>query len=64
MPIGFQLQWNSITGRTYRVEASTNLVDGIFQPLESGIQGREGATEYIDTDASERYQTYYRVYAE
>jgi len=56
--------WNSISNRTYRVERSTNLVDGVFQPLESGIQGQEGTTEYIDTSASGKTQAYYRIHVE
>ncbi len=63
VPTGFQLQWNSIAGRTYRIESSTNLVDGIFQPLESGIQGLEGTTEFIDTNATGE-QAFYRVHVE
>jgi len=64
VPIGFQLQWNSITDRSYRVEFSTNLVEGIFQTLESGIQGLEGTTEYIDTNATGKVQAYYRIFVE
>jgi len=64
VPAGFQLQWNSITDRTYRVEASTNLVDGAFQTLESGIQGLEGTTEFIDTNATGKAQAFYRVFVE
>jgi len=64
VPTGFQLRWNSITDRTYRVESSTNLVDGAFQTLESGIQGLEGATEYIDTNATGKARAFYRVFVE
>ncbi len=64
VPTGFQLQWNSVTQRTYRVEASTNLVDGVFQTMESGIQGLEGTTEYIDTSAAGKAQAFYRVSVE
>ncbi len=45
-------------------EASTNLVDGVFQTMESGIQGLEGATEYIDTSAAGKAQAFYRVSVE
>ena len=64
VPTGFQLQWNSVTQRTYRVEASTNLIDGVFQTLESGIQGLEGSTEFIDTNAAGKAQAFYRVILE
>jgi hypothetical protein len=64
VPAGCRLQWNSITDRTYRIDISTNLVDGAFQPLESGIQGQDGVTEFIDTNANEKTQAYYRVVVE
>jgi endonuclease/exonuclease/phosphatase family metal-dependent hydrolase len=64
VPTGFRLRWNSIAERTYRVEVGTNLVDGTFQTLESGIQGLEGATEFIDTSATGKAQAYYRVFVE
>ncbi len=64
VPTGFQLQWNSIIGRTYRIKASTNLVDGAFQTLEGGIQGWEGTTEYIDTNATEKGRAFYQIHVE
>lgn len=62
---GFQLQWNSGAGISYRVDVSTNLTDSpAFEVLQSGIVGAAGTTEYIDTNASERVQAFYRVHAE
>ena len=67
MPVanGVQLRWNSLTNRTYRIEISTNLLDNpAFTPLISGIPGKEGATDFIDTDTTNKNQGFYRVYVE
>ena len=64
VPTGIRLRWNSIADRTYRVDVSTNLVDGTFQPLESGIQGLDGVTEFIDTNANSKVQAFYRIHIE
>ena len=65
VPTGLQLQWNSITGRTYWVESSTNLMDDpSFTVLQSGIQGLQGTMEFIDTNATEKVQAFYRVHVE
>ncbi|MCF7818006.1 MAG: glycoside hydrolase [Kiritimatiellales bacterium] len=62
---GFQLRWNSLTGRTYRVETSTNLTDNPpFTVLQTGIPGEAGLTEFIDTNTAVKKQSYYRVYVE
>ena len=62
---GFQLRWNSLTGRTYRVETSTNLTDTPpFTVLQTGIPGEAGLTEFIDTNIEGKKQSYYRVYVE
>ena len=64
VPTGCQLQWNSRTDRTYRVEVSTNLMDNSFTVLQAGIPGAEDFTEFIDTAANEKDQSFYRVYVE
>jgi len=65
VPNGVQLRWNSLTGRTYRIELSTNLLDSpAFTVLQSGIPGVQGALDFLDTGATNREQSYYRVYAE
>ncbi|MCF7816678.1 MAG: hypothetical protein K9M54_02250 [Kiritimatiellales bacterium] len=62
---GFQLRWNSLTGRTYRVEFSTNLTDNPpFTVLQSGIPGSFGTLDFIDTSATNKSQSFYRVYVE
>ena len=64
---GFQLQWNSMFGLTYRVEVSTNLTDTpAFFELQSGIPGASdtNVTEFIDTNMNEKMQAFYRVYKE
>jgi len=62
---GIQLRWNSLTNRTYRIESGTNLMDDpIFTPLISGIPGEDGVTDFIDTNAANKSQGFYRVYVE
>lgn len=64
VPTGFQLQWNSGAGISYQLDVSTNLTDSpAFAVLATGIAGAAGTTEYIDTNASERVQAFYRVHA-
>jgi len=65
VPTGFQLQWNGVAGRSYRLDVSTDLTDTpAFTVLQSGIPGTEGLTEFIDTAASGRAQSFYRVVEE
>jgi len=65
VPAGIQLRWNSLTDRTYRVEMSTNLLDSpAFMVLQSGIPGVQGPLDFIDAAATNREQSYYRVYVE
>ena len=65
VPTGIQLRWNSLTGRTYRVESGTNLMDNpAFTVLQTGIPGADGVTDFIDTSATNKDQGYYRVYVE
>ena len=62
---GFQLQWNSVAGQTYRLDVSTNLTDSpSFAVLQSGIPGASGTTEFIDTNTTDKVQAYYRVHVE
>ncbi|MGE4487967.1 MAG: sialidase family protein [Kiritimatiellales bacterium] len=59
---GFQLQWNSLTGRTYQIESSTNLLDTpAFQIIRSGIQGSESITEFVDTNSPRNALKFYRI---
>ncbi len=65
VPTGYQLQWNSITNRSYRIEVSTNLMGNpSFAVLKTGVPGMEGTTEFIDIHANEKEQAYYRIHVE
>lgn len=62
---GFRLNWVSITGKTYRVDISTNLLDvPMFQPLYSGIVGEAGLTELIHTNPPSHPSVFYRTVIE
>ncbi len=65
VPTGFLLQWNSITGRSYCMEGSTNMLDNpAFTVLQSNIPVEAATTEFIDTNANGKVQSFYRVYME
>lgn len=65
VPAGFQLRWNSLSERTYRVERSTNLTDNpAFSVLQSGIPGAASSTDFIDATATNLVRAFYRVYVE
>ncbi len=59
----FLLRWNSLTGRTYRIDCSTNLLAS-FSTLTSGIPGSAEVLEFIDSDSSGRSAAYYQVIIE
>ncbi|QHI70749.1 sialidase family protein [Tichowtungia aerotolerans] len=64
-PNGFKLLWNSLSGRTYRVESATNLLAiPAFQTLTSGISGVNSTTEFVDTNAVALQARYYRIIIE
>jgi hypothetical protein len=65
VPAGFQLRWNSLSERTYRVERSTNLIGNpAFSVLQSGIPGAANATDFVDATATNLVRAFYRVYVE
>lgn len=62
---GLKLQWNSLTGRTYRIEGGTNLLDSpAFRMIQSGIEGEASVTEYIDTNTLNSGASFYRIIIE
>lgn len=62
---GFKLRWNTLTGRFYRVERSTNLLDTPpFQPLRSGIPGINGIFEFTDPSFELHPSAFYRIVIE
>ncbi len=59
----FLLRWNSLTGRTYRIDCSTNLLAS-FSTLTSGIPGSAEAMEFIDPGSSGRPAAFYKIIIE
>lgn len=52
--------WQSVTGRNYYVQRSTNLQTS-FTAVQSNIVGQAGTTTYIDTRANHAGPFFYRV---
>ena len=63
-PSGFMVRWSSVTGKTYTVEQSTNLVTTPFAFLASNIVGQAGDTTYTDETAVGYGPYLYRVQVE
>jgi len=62
---GFVVQWQSVTGRFYTVDRSTNLADTpAFSPVQSHIEGQADVTTYPDTNAVGAGPFFYRVQVE
>ncbi|QHI69425.1 hypothetical protein [Tichowtungia aerotolerans] len=62
---GFGLHWAGQTGRTYRVDYSTNLTSvPAFTTLRSGIPGIDGLNEFADTNRTAYPSVYYRIVVE
>jgi hypothetical protein len=54
--------WESVTGRNYLIEGSTNLASPVsFRPLASNIPGQAGTTAYTHTNAAGAGLYFYRV---
>ncbi|MEI6166079.1 MAG: fibronectin type III domain-containing protein [bacterium] len=63
--IGYTIQWASVTGRTYTVLRSTNLMAAPpFTPIASSIQGQADLTSYTDTNATNLGACFYQVQVE
>ena len=45
---GGQLQWPSVTGVTFKIERSTTLAAGSWEPLENAFPGTAGTATYTD----------------
>jgi hypothetical protein len=59
---GVVVRWESVAGRTYFLERSTDLgAQPQFQILASHIAGQPGTTSYTDTNAVGRGPFFYRV---
>jgi hypothetical protein len=62
---GYTLQWASVTGRTYTVLRSTNLMASpAFTPIASAIPGQADLTSYTDTGATNLEACFYQVQVE
>ncbi len=62
---GFKVQWNGLSGRSYRIERSTNLlVSPPFQPLQTCIPGIDGILEFTDQEMENNPDAFYRVIIE
>ncbi|VGO16891.1 Protease 1 [Pontiella desulfatans] len=46
------LTWNSTAGATYTVESSTNLIEGSWLPVQTGISGTPPANNFTDAPVS------------
>jgi len=50
---GSQIFWPTVTGRTYSVYKTTNLLEGwLGAPLTNGVPGSSADTNYLDADTS------------
>lgn len=62
---GYIIQWASVTGRTYTVLRSTNLMAApAFSPIASAIPGQADLTSYTDTGATNLEACFYQVQVE
>jgi hypothetical protein len=57
---GFTLNWQSVSGKTYFVQRSADLL-APFTAIQSNIVGQAGTTSYTDTSASGSGPFFYRV---
>ena len=59
-PSGITVPWQSVSGKTYFLEQSTNL-NSSFASLATNITGQAGTTSYTDTNAPGVDPFFYRV---
>jgi hypothetical protein len=59
---GLNLNWQSVTGRTYYLERATNFyLQPSFSSIQSNIVGQTGTTSFTDTNATGAGPYFYRV---
>lgn len=58
------VRWDSLAGRTYRLERATNLASGAFSPFQSGIPADPPLNTHTDTTAAAEGPWFYRVVVE
>jgi hypothetical protein len=59
---GLQLSWQSVTGKTYFLQRSTNLaVQPAFLTIQSNLFGQSNTTAFTDSGATNQTPYFYRV---
>jgi hypothetical protein len=58
---GFSITWDTVPGKTYRVERSTSFANGEWQILESGAQGDGTHKTFHDTNPGTAPRLFYRI---
>ena len=62
---GVQLEWDTLTGKVYRVERATNLLEtDPFSEVMTVVTGEFISTQFVDTNASPDGTYYYRILEE
>ena len=59
---GFTIQWESVGGRLYSIQKSTNLLSvPVFSSLATNLLGQPVVTTYTDTNILDNVPCYYRI---
>lgn len=58
---GYTIEWPSLTGRTYRLERSTNLMSGFDFTVTNNMAGEPPTNSIVDGEAPTNKPVYYRL---
>ncbi len=58
---GLVLRWSSVTGKSYRLDRATNLLDGFNTPFRTNIEATPPENSYLDTSATNAGPYFYRI---